>query len=108
MRTFEGDKLVAGKLLALACTLAAATAGQDTIYFERDFPGAVPERFGVTLARDGQVLYTEPDEEPLKIRLGEEEVAAVFEQAAALDYFSRPLASRRKVASTGRKLLRYE
>ncbi len=108
MRTFEGDKAVSGKLLALACALASAAAGQDTIYFERDFPGAVPERFEATLARDGQVLYTEPGEERVEIRVGEEEAATVFEQAAALDYFSKPLASRRKVASTGRKLLRFE
>ena len=33
---------------------------------------------------------------------------AVFDNAEALDFFSKPLASARKVASTGRKLLRYE
>ena len=32
----------------------------------------------------------------------------MFALAADLDFFAKPLASRRKVASTGRKLLRYE
>lgn len=97
-----------GRLLALACLVVCALSAQDVIYFEREFPGAVPERFQVRLQSDGKATYTESDEEPLELSIGDAEIAPLFERAEGLDYFSKPLASKRKVASTGRKVLRYE
>ena len=88
--------------------MAPQLAGQDAIYFERDFPGAVPDRFEIRIEQDGTAVYTEGGEAPVELVVGEGAVQEVFELAADLDYFARPLSSRRKVASTGRKVLRYE
>ena len=89
----------------LATCVAAAT---DTIIFERHFPGAVPERFEVRLAQDGSATYAEADGEVLELSLGESAVGPLFEQAESLGFFTEPLASNRRVASTGKKTLRYE
>ena len=97
-----------GRTLALGCLLACAAAAQDLIHFQRNFPGAVPERFEVSLRSDGAATYTEAGEEPLELMVGAAEVAPLFDRAAGLDYFSKPLASKRRVASTGKKVLRYE
>ena len=107
-RVGAGTRQVASRTLVLAACLAAVAAGQDSIRFERHFPGAVPERFEVTLTEDGTAVYAEPGEEPEELEVGGEEAAAVFERARSLEYFAKPLASGRKVASTGRKVLRYE
>ena len=96
------------RLLVLAVLCAAVASGQDVIFFERHFPGAVPERFEVRVGRDGRATYLEPGEDPVELVAGEDEVGPLFEQAAALRYFDKELASSRKVASTGRKVLRYE
>lgn len=80
----------------------------DAIYFERDFPGAIPERFEVHLRQDGTATYTEAGEGALELPVGAQEATRVFDLAVELDFFSKPLSSRRKVASTGRKVLRYE
>ena len=97
-----------GRMLALGCLVACAVAAQDAIYFERVFPGAVPERFEVVLRSDGAATYAESGEEPFELSIGDAEIAPLFELAAALDYFKKPLASKRRVASTGSKVLRYE
>ena len=95
--------------LVVAAVLSAGFAfAADAIFFERHFPGAVPERFEVRLARDGSATYAEEGEEAQVLSLGQQEVAPLFERAAALDYFGKPLASKRRVASTGAKVLRFE
>ncbi len=81
---------------------------QDVIHFQRDFPGAVPAHLEIRLSMDGEAVYSEGDGEPLVLSVGREEAASVFDLAADLDHFSQPLASDRRVASTGRKVLRYE
>ena len=97
-----------GRILALALWAALVVAGQDAIYFERHFPGAVPDRFEVRVTADGTAVYVESEEDPVELAVGADEVQLLFKQAVGLEYFARPLASSRKVASTGRKLLRYE
>lgn len=97
-----------GRLFVLVGSCAAVAAGQDVISFERHFPGAVPERFEVRVGRDGRANYLEPGEDPVDLVAGADEVGPLFEKAAALQYFAKALASSRKVASTGRKVLRYE
>ncbi len=96
-----------GKVLVLVGGLALSAAANDAIYFERDFPGAVPARFDVSLDERGLAVYREVDEEPVELAVGAREAAKVFRRAAELKYFGFEVASRRKVASTGRKLLRY-
>ena len=108
MRASEWAEVVLGTALLAALLMAVPVVAQDAIYFERDFPGSVPDQFEVTLTQDGEAVYTERGETPLDLMVGEEAARVVFELAAGLDYFSKPLASRRKVASTGRKVLRYE
>lgn len=81
---------------------------QDAILFERDFPGAVPAWFSVRLEQNGTAAYTEGEEHSAELEIGEPAAREIFELAAELDYFSPPLASRRRVASTGQKRLRYE
>lgn len=97
-----------GRLCALALWTALAVAGQDAIYFERHFPGAVPEHFEVRLMTDGTAVYVESGEDSVELAIGVDEADPLFQHAAGLNYFTQPLASRRKVASTGRKVLRYE
>ena len=107
-RSGGGRKLVLGRMLALLLWAASAVTGQDAIFFERDFPGAVPDRFEVRVTADGSAVYVESGEDPVELAVGAEEVEALFKQAADLQYFAKPLSSSRRVASTGRKLLRYE
>ena len=97
-----------GKALAIALLMALEVFAQDAIYFERDFPGAVPDRFEIRLEEGGTAVYTEGGEAAAELVIGEHAAREVFELAAALDFFAKPLGSRRKVASTGRKVLRYE
>lgn len=95
--------------IAAAAVCAAAVSAQDRIVFSRVFPGSVPERFEAAIDREGRVVYTEPDAEPVEFQLDGKETAARFEQAAALDFFTGNLASGRKnIASSGSKVLRYE
>ena len=99
---------MSARLTALVLLAALAVLAQDSIHFEREFPGSVPGQFRVEVKRDGSALYSEDGEAPVELQLGAATVEGIFENAAVLDYFSKPLASQRKVASTGRKVLRYE
>ena len=95
--------------LVLLTACAAGVSAQDRIVFSRVFPGSVPESFEASVDREGRVIYTEPDEEPVEFQLDGKETAQRFDQAEALDFFARNLASDRKnVASSGSKVLRYE
>ncbi len=96
------------KAILIVGMAAVAAGAQDVIHFERDFPGAVPGRFEVQLSAGGEAVYAEDGGDPLTLAVGTEAAAEVFKLAAELDYFSKPLASSRRVASTGRKVLRYE
>ena len=96
------------RLLVLAFFAVRLVLAQDVIFFEREFPGAVPEYFKIELTRSGSAVYLERDQDPVELNVGEIEAEDVFKRAADLDFFREPLASRRKVASTGRKMLRYE
>ncbi len=95
--------------LVLVIVCAAGAHAQDRIVFSRVFPGAPPERFEASVDRDGSVIYTEPDEEPVAMRIDGKETEKLFSQAEELDFFTKKLASDRKnIASSGSKVLRYE
>jgi hypothetical protein len=84
-------------------------AALDTIFFSRNFPGSGPAYFEVQIDSEGKGSYKEaPDEEPLLFTLSDETKNWVFAKAAALDRFNRTLASTRKVAGTGARILRCE
>jgi hypothetical protein len=93
-------------LVLIPCLLAAETA---TVFFSKHFPGSLPEYFEITLSQDGKAVYKEApnDEEPVEFQLAPEAAASIFELAAKVDHFSRPLESKLKVANTGEKTLRY-
>ena len=97
-------------LLLWTSVAFGAAAGDGRLFFSRTFPGSVPPYLEVRLEKTGDAEYREaPDEElPLKFKLSEEEMAAVFALAEKLDYFRHPLESPAKVAFMGTKLLRYE
>ena len=99
---------MSARLTVLVLLAALAGSAQDSIHFEREFPGSVPGQFRVEVQRDGSALYSEGGEAPVELQLGAATVEGIFENAEALDFFSKPLASQRRVASTGRKVLRYE
>lgn len=94
-------------VLLLVCTVSVFA--QERILFSRVFLGATPERFEASVDRDGRVTYSEADEEPVEFQLNNQEVEQRFKQAEALDFFAKNLASDRKnIASSGKKVLRYE
>ncbi len=102
--------------LLLAAVIATALSGaappaaaEEKLFFSRDFPGSVPAYFDVTLTRGGAAVYREAvdDEFPVEFQVEDETVEKVFALFAALD-LSQPIASQRKVAFTGDKVLRYE
>jgi len=90
---------------------ATAACGADGhLFFSRAFPGSAPAYIEVRVGSGGEGEYREAaDEElPVKFKLAEDELAAVFGLAEKLDYFRHPLESPAKVAFMGTKLLRYE
>ncbi|MCW5979238.1 MAG: hypothetical protein KIT09_14270 [Bryobacteraceae bacterium] len=101
---------VVGLLLCFAAALGAEEA--PNIFFSRTMPGAVPAYAQVTLQRDGRASYREsvsdPDEVPLEFQLRKTEVDEIFDLAAKLDHFRKPLESGLKVANMGMKVFRYE
>jgi hypothetical protein len=70
----------------------------------------MPAYTEVTLDKTGAAEYKEAvdDDQPLKFQLTVAETRQVFELAAKLDYFKRPLESPLKVAFMGAKTFRYE
>lgn len=95
-------------ILLFAGALAAADAPR--IFYSKSFPGSKPAYAQVTLGEsgDGEFREAADDEAPLKFRLTEAETAEVFELAAKLDHFKRPLESPAKVAFMGTKTFRWE
>ena len=98
------------RILFLGLILSTAVAfAQDRIFFSRTFPGSAPEYFEVTVDESGAAQYREaPDEEPLEFTVDEAAKQELFDAAGRLDRFSKDIASKRKVAFTGDKVLRYE
>lgn len=94
--------------LLLLLGAAGATGWAEELYFSRDFPGSGPAYFDLTLRSDGSAGYREaPDEEPLELEVDEATVAELWGYVRALDTFAKDIASERKVAFTGDKILRF-
>ncbi len=98
------------RLVTLILCAAAAFAG-DTgrIVYTKSFPGSSPAYVFIALERNGEVSYKEdPDDDPEKFQLEQHSTDVMFDLAAQLDHFKRPLESGLKVANMGAKTFRWE
>jgi hypothetical protein len=97
-------------LPVLLLTGAALAADGPRIFYSKSFPNSVPAYTQITLDRAGNAEYREaPDDElPLKFKLDEASVQAIFDLADKLDHFKHPLETQLKVAFMGEKTFRYE
>ncbi len=96
-------------LILLSATPLLAADG-PRLTFSKSFPGSTPALELVTLDRAGNVEYreAEDDELPIKFHMPDADTQQVFDLAAKLDHFKRPLESPLKVAFMGMKTFRYE
>jgi len=79
------------------------------IVFTRSFPGSMPPYFEISIDRSGEASYKESsDDDPETFKLNAESTAAIFDLAAKLGHFKRPLESGMKVANMGVKAFRWE
>ena len=94
-------------LLLLASALPMLA--EPRLLLSKTFPGSRPAYAELRISSDGNVEYREAvDEEPLRLKLSEDETKTVFELARKCDKFRKPLESGLKVARLGEKLFRWE
>ena len=97
---------------SLFLILVTAVFGADgpRILYSKSFPGSSPAFVATTVEKTGAVEFrdTPAEENPVRFKLTEAEVAEIFALAEKLDWFRRPLESPLKVAFTGAKSFRYE
>jgi hypothetical protein len=89
--------------------LAAALCADPHIVYSKSFPGSTPAYVEIHLQRDGAVTYLEKpdDDRPVNFRLAQSEADEIFQLAAKLDHFKRPLESGLKVAKMGEKTFQW-
>lgn len=97
-------------VLAALPALSAGPEGSPRITFSKSFPGSIPPWEEIVVDKSGAGQYKDDpkDEDPLKFQLASAEASQIFELAAKLNHFSRPLESGLKVANMGIKTFRYE
>jgi len=95
-------------VLLFAHVLLAGDAAR--LVYSKSFPGSVPAFMQVNLDKAGNIEYREAEDDqlPIKYQLTSAETQTVFDLAAKLDYFKRPLESPLKVAFMGTKTFHYE
>ena len=99
------------KLGALLALFAFAAAAQTpSITFTKQFPGSQPAYESVAITKTGTLEYKESptDDQPVRAQLPDQDVSALFDMAAKLNYFHTPLESGLKIANTGKKAFRYD
>lgn len=94
------------------CLLPAALFAQDAerLVFLKSFPGSRPAYYEIRLSPAGDAEYREaPDEaSPLMLKLREADCRAMFQLAAKLEHFQKPLESGLPVARMGEKTFRWQ
>jgi len=101
-------KLTALLILCIAAP-AAFSAETGRIVYTKSFPGSSPAYVWIAVERNGDVSYKEDvDDDPEKFQLEPSGVDVMFDLAAQLDHFKRPLESGLKVARMGEKTFRWE
>ena len=94
---------------AILFLLPLFSADSPRIVYTKVFPGSKPAYIGITLEQTGAATYKEtPDDDPEKLQIEPDIAAAMFDLAAKLDHFKRPLESGLKVANMGAKTFRWE
>jgi hypothetical protein len=94
-------------LFVAGCLFAADHSPR--IVFTRSFPGSMPPYFEISIERSGEASYKESaDDEAETFKLNTGSTAAIFDLAAKLEYFKRPVESGLKVANMGVKTFRWE
>lgn len=99
------------KALLLLIVFSLAAFAQDSkVLFSKTFPGSQPAFFSVLVEQNGATIYNESADEDNaeKLQLEPAIAAQIFELAAKLDHFKKPLESGLKVANMGQKLFRWE
>ncbi len=101
-------KRAGGILFLTAAALVAADPPRIT--YTKSFPGSTPAYIAITVDKEGHGVYkeAEDDDSPMDFQLAPAETEAVFDLAAKLDHFSKPLESPIKVAFMGDKTFRWE
>ena len=96
-------------LLGFLAVSVRAADHSPRIVFTRSFPGSMPPYFEISVQRSGEVSYKESaDDDPETFKLNAESTAAIFDLAAKLGHFKRPVESGLKVANMGVKTFRWE
>jgi hypothetical protein len=97
-------------LPAIALLATGLSAGENRLFFSREFPGSTPPYIQVTLTKGGDAEYREAvdDDLPIKFKLDTDSVQEVYGLVEKLDSFKRPLESPAKVAFMGTKTFRLE
>jgi len=92
----------------LATGLAFGQSGPRVLY-SKSFPGSAPPYVAITVEQSGATTYTESkDDDPETFALESDVATSIFDVAAKLDHFKRPLESGLKVANMGAKTFRWE
>lgn len=94
--------------LTVLLAAAALSASAAELFFSRDFPGSAPGYFDITLNSDGSAGYREAlDEEPLEFTVDQATVKQLWSKVDALAALGEKVKSKRKVAFTGNKVVRF-
>jgi len=94
----------------LLCAVSCCAASSRLVFI-KSFPGSTPEYVWIGVDKAGGLEYKESpkeDEQPVKARLPDSDVAGLFSLAEKLGFFKTPLESGLKVANTGKKTFRFE
>jgi hypothetical protein len=95
--------------LAAFASVLSAQSGSRIVY-TKSFPGSVPAYIAISVDSSGATVYNESKDEDNaeKLQLERDVTNSIFELAAKLDHFKRPLESGLKVANMGAKTYRWE
>jgi predicted DCC family thiol-disulfide oxidoreductase YuxK len=98
------------RLLGAFALTALALGAAPRITYVKSFPRSTPAYVEIRVEQGGRAQYREAaeDENPLAFELTPAERDGIFDLAAKLDHFTRPLESNLKVAFTGKKTFRWE
>ncbi len=94
----------------LLLAAALAPAGGPRIVYTKSFPGSSPAYVAISIEKSGRAEFKEApdDDNPLKLRLSEQETGEIFALCEKLAWFKRPLEANLKVANMGLKTFRFE